>query len=131
MAEHAVILRRLVTELESRGSRIYFVELPYPGNLGQSKYAVTARSLAQQAFPDSRQWPVIDYHLSELRWIDAAHMDERSAIIVAQGIDGFLRGLKARKSPSQACVRHAPRTNCRLPRPAFARSASFGSASPS
>jgi hypothetical protein len=28
--------------------------------------------------------PQLDYHLPSLRWVDAAHMDERSAAIVAQ-----------------------------------------------
>ena len=53
----------------------------------------TARSLARATFPDRGRWPGINYHLSELRWVDAAHMDERSAIIVAQEIDRFLSRL--------------------------------------
>jgi hypothetical protein len=89
MAENAETLRRLVANLESRGSRIYFLELPYPGNLSQSHFAQTARSLVHQAFPDRAKWPEIDYHLPELRWVDASHLDERSAIIVAREIDGF------------------------------------------
>ena len=117
MAENAAVLQRLVAQIESRGSRVYFLELPYPGNLGQSNYAVTARSLAHKAFPDRSQWPAIDYHLSELRWVDASHMDERSAIAVAREIDGFLGRLPASKPPAQACVRHSPRANCRIMNP--------------
>jgi hypothetical protein len=90
MAANTEALRGLVKSLEGRGCRIYFVELPYPGNLGDSHFAQTARSLAHKAFPDREQWPEIDYHLPELRWVDASHMDERSAIIVADEIDGFL-----------------------------------------
>lgn len=101
MAENAAALQRLVAQIERRGSRVYFLELPYPGNLGQSNYAVTARSLAHKAFPDRNQWPAIDYHLSELRWVDASHMDERSAIIVAREIDGFLDRLLAGASKPQ------------------------------
>jgi hypothetical protein len=117
MAENAEALQRLVAELEGRGSSVYFVELPYPGTLGQSHYAVTARALAHKAFPDRSKWPAIDYHLSELRWVDASHMDERSAIVVAQQIDDFLRRPTTAKTPSQACVRHAPRANCRILNP--------------
>jgi hypothetical protein len=95
MAENTEALQRLVAQVESRGSRVYFLELPYPGNLGQSNYAVTARSLAQKAFPDRGKWPAINYRLSELRWVDASHMDARSVIIVAQEIDGFLGHLPA------------------------------------
>ncbi len=90
MATNAETLRDLVAKLESRGCRIYFVELPYPGNLNDSHFAQTARSLAHKAFPDREKWPEIDYHVPELRWVDASHMDERSAIIVAREIDGFL-----------------------------------------
>ncbi|MBR1148017.1 hypothetical protein [Bradyrhizobium sp. AUGA SZCCT0431] len=113
MAANAATLQRLVAQLESRGVQIYFVELPYPGNLGQSRYAITARTLARTAFADRSRWPDINYHLSELRWVDASHMDERSAIIVAREIDGFLGRLTAAKAPSQVCVRHTPRANCR------------------
>jgi hypothetical protein len=90
MAENAETLRRQVADLESRGCKIYFVEMPYPGNLGQSHFAQTARALAHKAFPGRAKWPDIDYHVPELRWIDASHMDERSAIIVAREIDAFL-----------------------------------------
>jgi len=90
MAANTEALRRLVANLEGRGCRIYFVELPYPGNLGNSHFAQTARSLARRAFPRREQWPVIDYHVPELRCVDASHMDERSAIIVAREIDAFL-----------------------------------------
>ena len=94
MAGNAEALQALVAQLKSRGSRIYFLELPYPGNLGGSNYAVTARTQARKAFPDQTQWPNIKYDLSGLRWVDAAHLDERSAIIVAQAIDGLLSRLK-------------------------------------
>jgi hypothetical protein len=90
MAANTGALRGLVANLESRGCRIYFIELPYPGNLGHSHFAQTARSLAHRAFPRREQWPEIDYHVPDLRWVDASHMDERSAIIVAREIDGFL-----------------------------------------
>ena len=97
MAGNAEALQRLVANLESRGARVYFIELPYPGNLNNSHFAQTARSLAHKAFPDRDKWPDIDYHLPELRWVDASHMDERSAIIVAQEMDGFLGRLTQSK----------------------------------
>lgn len=97
MAANTEALRGVVADLESRGCRIYLVELPYPGNLGNSHFAQTARALAHRAFPRREQWPDIDYHLPELRWIDASHMDERSAIIVAREIDGFLGRLPQSK----------------------------------
>jgi hypothetical protein len=90
MVENTQAMKRLVSALESRGSKIYFYELPYPGNLNNSHFAITARTLMHDAFPNPKQWPQLDYHLPELRWVDAAHMDERSAAIVAREMDRVL-----------------------------------------
>jgi hypothetical protein len=67
MAENTQTMKRLVSGLESRGCKVYFYELPYPGNLAAAHFAVTARTLMHDAFPDPRQWPQFDYHLRDLR----------------------------------------------------------------
>jgi hypothetical protein len=90
MAENTQTMVHLVSTLEERGCKVYFYELPYPGNLGNSHFAVTARTLVHRAFPNPEQWPQLDYHVPSLRWVDAAHMDERSAALVAQQMDGVL-----------------------------------------
>ena len=90
MAENTQTMARLVSALEARGCKVYFYELPYPGSLGNSHFAVTARTLVHGAFPNPEQWPQLDYPLPSLRWVDAAHLDERSAAIVAQQMDGVL-----------------------------------------
>jgi hypothetical protein len=90
MAENTQTMAHLVSTLEARGCKVYFYELPYPENLGNSHFAVTSRTLAHRAFPDPERWPQLDYHLSSLRWVDAAHMDERSAALVARQMDGVL-----------------------------------------
>jgi hypothetical protein len=94
MAENTQTMKRLVSAIQSRGSKVYFYELPYPGKLGESHFAVTARTLMHEAFPDTKQWLKFDDHLPELRWVDANHMDERSAAIVAHEMDGFLETLQ-------------------------------------
>jgi hypothetical protein len=94
MAENTQTMLRLVSSLQARGCKVYFYELPYPENLGSSHFAVTARTLAHGAFPNPEQWPQLDYPLPSLRWVDAAHMDERSAAIVAQRMDGVLEELR-------------------------------------
>jgi len=99
MAQNTEAMVRLVSALEERGCRVYFYELPYPGNLANSHFAVTARTLVHNAFPNPQQWPQLDYHLPILRWVDAAHMDERSAAIVAQQMDGVLDNIGAHKRP--------------------------------
>jgi hypothetical protein len=91
IAENTLAMKRLVSILEGRGCKVYFYELPYPDNLGNSHFAVTARTLMHAAFPDPKQWPQVIYPLQELRWVDAAHMDERSAAIVAQEMDKVLK----------------------------------------
>jgi hypothetical protein len=99
MAENTQTMKHLVSTLESRGCKIYFYELPYPGNLVTSHFAVTARTLMHDTFPDQKRWPQFDYHLQELRWVDAAHLDERSAAIVAQEIDKvLLQAMVARRA---------------------------------
>jgi hypothetical protein len=90
-AQNTEAMKRLVTSLESRGCKVLFYELPQPANLENSHYAQTAQSLVRTAFPNPKQWPSIDYHRSELRWLDNSHMDERSAIIAARAIGETLK----------------------------------------
>ena len=96
MAENTQTMKRLVSMLGARGCKVYFYELPYPGNLNASHFALTARSLMHDAFPDPKRWLQLSYELTELRWVDAAHMDERSAAIVAQEMDSVLTTISAR-----------------------------------
>jgi hypothetical protein len=95
MAENTRTMKRLVSTLEGRGCKVYFYELPYPGDLNTSHFAVTARTLMHDAFPDPKRWPKLDYLVPELRWVDAAHMDERSAAIVAREMDRVLEAMPA------------------------------------
>jgi hypothetical protein len=90
IAKNVVAIKPMVEDLERRGCRVAFFELPYPSQLGDYHYAVLTRSLMHAAFPDPRYWPDLNFHRSELRWVDAAHMDERSAIIVAKEIERYI-----------------------------------------
>ena len=44
----------------------------------------------KDAFPDQTAWLTIDAPLSELRWADGAHLDDRSALIVVRAIETAL-----------------------------------------
>jgi hypothetical protein len=44
----------------------------------------------QEAFPDRTVWLPINAPLSELRWADGVHLDERSALIVVRAIEKAL-----------------------------------------
>jgi len=88
-------LKQLVTDLESRGSKVLLYELPYPGNLGESRYATTVRGLARETFP-AEKWLKLRLPTDQLRWTDAAHLDPRSAIIVAKEIESAIRARSSR-----------------------------------
>jgi hypothetical protein len=90
---HATELSAIVKLLQDRGSRVYFYQLPYQAELNHSRYAEAARDVMQQAFPDPGRWLDLKYPLEQLRWADGVHLDERSAVLVAQSIDHAIDGL--------------------------------------
>ena len=101
MKPNVETLGHLVSDLERRGSRIVLFKLPSPPELRAIEYAVTSSKLARETFPDSKQWIEIDD--SELRWVDAAHLDERSAVLVARQLDGHL--VRLLRECGVACLR--------------------------
>ncbi|NOJ38629.1 hypothetical protein [Bradyrhizobium australiense] len=48
------------------------------------------REITHAAFPDSNRQLSIEVNRSELRWADGVHLDERSAMIVAQATERAL-----------------------------------------
>jgi len=83
-------LKRLVAALEGRGCHIVLFELPSAPGIRETEYVKAAHILAKESFSGAEKWLAISDDRSELRWVDASHMDERSAIIVARQIDRFL-----------------------------------------
>ena len=51
------------------------------------------RQIIHDAFPDNSHWLSIDAARDELRWPDGAHLDERSAVLVARAIDRAITAL--------------------------------------
>ncbi len=86
-------LRRAV---EQRGARLLLFELPYSAPLEESRSAKIASEIVHAKFPDSDRWLRIDFARRELRWADGVHLDERSALIMAQSIDRALSSLLGR-----------------------------------
>jgi hypothetical protein len=84
---------QLIPAIERRGARVLFFELPCSAQLEGSRFAKITREIVHAAFPDPGQWLHIDYARRELRWADGVHLDERSAVIVAQSIDKALSSL--------------------------------------
>jgi hypothetical protein len=95
MARDLAALNELVEKIEARGGRVYFYVLPVAGPLQDSVAAKATALAAHAAFPDDRQWVHLDGSLPDLRWADGIHLDERSAILIARQIDGFLNGIRA------------------------------------
>jgi hypothetical protein len=79
-------LARLVQQIEARGSRIYFFELPLASGMAETDVAKTTNAALHQHFNDSSRWLSLIYPADQLRFGDHAHLDKRSAIIVAHAI---------------------------------------------
>jgi hypothetical protein len=86
-------LEQLIAAIERRGSRALLFELPYSLPLEESLLAKNTREIVHARFPASDRWLHIKYARSDLRWADGVHLDERSAVIVAQSIDRTLPSL--------------------------------------
>ena len=96
MTDNLATLRRLVEQAEARGSRVYFYSLPLSAALQNSVTATATAAAAHAKFSDDRRWIHLDGTRADLRWADGFHLDERSAIIIARQIDGFLAGASER-----------------------------------
>ena len=81
--------------IEQRGARLLLFEVPYSEQIDGSRSATITREIAHAEFADGHRWLQIDPARSELRWADGVHLDERSAVIVAQSIDRALAALSA------------------------------------
>jgi hypothetical protein len=92
MLNDATLLKSLAEKLEAQGVTIFFFEMPYPPKMDNTGYAVTARKILKQVFGDgNNRWLSLDYDASQLRWFDAAHLDERSAMIFSSALDNAIR----------------------------------------
>jgi hypothetical protein len=88
-------IEQLIVAIERRGARVLLYELPYSEPLEGSRSAKITREIVHAKFPDPDRWLRVDFTRSELRWADGIHLDERSAVIVAQSIDRDLSSLLA------------------------------------
>lgn len=86
-------IRELTARLESRGAKVHFLYLPYSAGLDAHTYARRNREIASgnNAFDCEKCIDVrklVD--VRDLRWSDGAHMDGRSAAIVADSLERYL-----------------------------------------
>jgi hypothetical protein len=76
----------VVKAIEARGSKVYFFELPLAPGMADTALAVTTRTAFHQRFNDSSRWLPFNYPVDQLRFRDHAHLDERSALVVARAM---------------------------------------------
>jgi len=82
-------IQDLITKFESHGVKIYLLYLPYSAGYGSHTFAQRNREIASgnddfncQRCIDVRKLVAIE----ELRWDDGAHLDDRSALMVAEAL---------------------------------------------
>ena len=90
-------MEELIRMVEQRGARVFLFELPYSEPIEGTRFAATTRKIIHAAFPDSNRWLPIEVNRSELRWADGVHLDERSAVVVAQAMERALAAARAVK----------------------------------
>jgi len=82
-------MNELIDKLESKGARVYLVYMPYVSEYDAHAFAQRNRELASgnKRFECARCIDVrklVD--MEQLRWVDGAHLDERSALVVADAL---------------------------------------------
>lgn len=90
---NAAEMMRIVHELECRGTKVFFVDLPFSPELHESSYATGTRRIMEEANGAEDRWLQLRMDTAQLRWKDGAHLDKRSTILV---IDAIERALGAR-----------------------------------
>jgi hypothetical protein len=89
--EHATEIALIADALEARGARVFLVQLPMAPALEQSRYFAGTKRIMEDAAARPDRWLDLRVDRSQLRWIDGAHLDERSALLVIEAIEQALR----------------------------------------
>jgi hypothetical protein len=85
---NAAELKHIVETLEMQGISVFFYELPLGPAFARSRHMTMGRSAMAEVFGhDHGKWLSLDYPSNEIRWTDGAHLDVRSAIIVARSLE--------------------------------------------
>jgi hypothetical protein len=86
IASNVDALAHLVIQLEKRGSNVYLYEMPLAPGMTETDVMTTTRKLVHQRFAGPGRWLTLNYPVDQLRFRDHAHLDERSALIVARAM---------------------------------------------
>lgn len=83
-------IKELIDDIERRGSRAFLLEIPFAAEIEDSRMVRMSKAIVHAAFPDRGRWLPINPPMSELRWADGVHLDERSALLVVRAIESAL-----------------------------------------
>jgi hypothetical protein len=83
-------VKELIDDIERRGSHAVLLEIPFAPEIEDSRMVTMSKAIVHAAFPDRGRWLPINPPLSELRWADGVHLDERSALLVVRAIESAL-----------------------------------------
>ncbi len=86
-------IEQLIQAVELKGARVLLYEPPYPEQVEDTRSVKITREIVHTRFTDTGRWLGIDPARTQLRWADGVHLDERSAVIVAQSVDKALSSL--------------------------------------
>ncbi len=86
IASNVDALAHLVIQLEKRGSNVYLYEMPLAPGMTETNVMTTTRKLVHERFAGPGRWLTLNYPVDQLRFRDHAHLDERSALIVARAM---------------------------------------------
>lgn len=87
---NVALIRTLIEDLQRRGTRALLIHIPFAPEIEDSRFVRTTKEIVDQAFPDRERWLPINPPMSELRWADGVHLDERSALLVVRAIESAL-----------------------------------------
>ena len=96
---NAVRIRRLIDDLQRRGSRVFLMHVPFAPEIEDTRLVRTTREIVEEAFPDRALWLRVEPPMGELRWADGVHLDERSALIVVRAMERALGARAAATTP--------------------------------
>jgi hypothetical protein len=82
-------LKVIVEALETKGSKVFLYDLPTMPAMESTRYVRMTRSAMSDTFSPDR-WLQLEYPSHEIRWDDAIHFDDRSAIILACALERAL-----------------------------------------
>jgi hypothetical protein len=87
--KNVATLKSFVEKARAEGIAIYLFELPTSTAISHTRYSETVRSEIAKQFRSSEVLN-LGYTEDELRWDDGLHLDERSALIVADALEQAL-----------------------------------------